>query len=499
MKILKQTIHIAFLLLTPFSLCAQISNSKPFFYNGENKKYLETSISHILVKFVSDQNDIRIRKQAELLLNTTVQLDKIIDLIPPDRAVKFKLKKDAQSKFGMEKLITNLLSNSTIESAYPIFISNGESMMIFNTIITAFNPSATELDKSKQVLKAHQLEIVEEYLFPNNTVQLLKVPKGKHTLDLSNELYETNEYLYAHPNFISYAENTYAPNDDSLSTQWYLSNDGNNWNGTVDADADVLEAWDITTGSAKVKVAVLEGGGFDYNHPDARVSQPFDAANNDFDPAPQNSNDNHGTAVMGCVAANTGNGIGIAGTGYNSIVVPITIGIVTPSGLFFSISDISITRTANHVVNVVNEEGVFVVSNSWAGNLTTPARTAAYNNMLKNSRNGLGAVVLAAADNSDTNNGILFPALYPGVIAVGASSPCDTRKSTSSCDGENWWGSNWGDSLNIMAPGVKIQTLDRSGTAGYTFTNYEPIFGGTSAACPIAAGITALVFQWIDV
>jgi len=476
-------------------MVAQIPSEPLFFYNGEKKEKLAASKEEMLIKFSYKKEEGELNKLAEKLLNEFVQLQSLIDLVSSEDAARFSINETYSTGQDVEDLIKELLGKEEIISAYPILRWKGEDIMITNTIIMAFNPNKVDLDKSRKFIKAHNIKILEEYVFPDNTVQLLTLEKGKHTLEFANQLYELGESLYTQPNIISYAENHYTPNDDSLSTQWYLSNDGSNWNGTVDADADLLEAWDITTGSAKVKVAVLEGGGFDYNHPDARVSQPFDAANNDFDPAPQNANDNHGTAVMGCVAANSDNTIGIAGTGYNSITIPITIGIVNSNGSNFTLSDISITRTANHVINVVSGEGVFVVTNSWGGGVVTAAQRAAYDNMIINSRNGLGAVVMASSGNSDLNNNIQFPALHPGVMAVGSSSPCDTRKSSNSCDGENWWGSDWGDSLNIMAPGVKIQTLDRSGAAGYSTTNYVPDFNGTSSACPIAAGITALVFS----
>ena len=67
-------------------------------------------------------------------------------------------------------------------------------------------------------------------------------------------------------------------------------------------------------------------------------------------------------------------------------------------------------------------------------------------------------------------------------------SPCNERKSSSSCDGENYWGSNYGPTLDFVAPGVKINTITSSG--GYTST-----FNGTSSACPHAAGIAGLILS----
>ena len=72
---------------------------------------------------------------------------------------------------------------------------------------------------------------------------------------------------------------------------------------------------------------------------------------------------------------------------------------------------------------------------------------------------------------------------------------CDERKTPSSCDGESWWGSNYGDEIDIIAPGVKIYTTDISGTEGYDSGNYKSDFNGTSSACPNAAGVAALILS----
>jgi len=59
---------------------------------------------------------------------------------------------------------------------------------------------------------------------------------------------------------------TGAPNDPFFSTQWNMLNSGQN-GGTLGADIHATQAWEISTGSAGVVVAVLDTG-IDYNHPD---------------------------------------------------------------------------------------------------------------------------------------------------------------------------------------------------------------------------------------
>ena len=70
-------------------------------------------------------------------------------------------------------------------------------------------------------------------------------------------------------------------------------------------------AWDKTTGSAGVTVAVVDSG-VQATHPDlaGRVLAGYDFVNNDADPSDDNG---HGTAVAGVAAARGNDGIGVAG------------------------------------------------------------------------------------------------------------------------------------------------------------------------------------------
>ena len=70
---------------------------------------------------------------------------------------------------------------------------------------------------------------------------------------------------YAEPNYIR--KPTTIPNDTIFGQQWALNNTGAFAGGTPDADIDAPEAWDVSTGSRGVIIAVIDTG-VDYNHPD---------------------------------------------------------------------------------------------------------------------------------------------------------------------------------------------------------------------------------------
>jgi hypothetical protein len=108
-------------------------------------------------------------------------------------------------------------------------------------------------------------------------------------------------------------------------------------------------------------------------------------------------------------------------------------------------------------------------------------------------RNGKGIPMFFSSGNDNVDD-VLWPGNLPTTIAVGATSMCDERKNPSDCSGESW-GGTYGDGLDISAPGVKISTCDMTGSNGYTAGSYTYTFNGTSAACPNAAGVGALVLS----
>ena len=305
---------------------------------------------------------------------------------------------------------------------------------------------------------------------------------------LAGELNKSKQVEFAEPNFTRLLKPH--TNDQFYNSQWAINNQGY-LGGTVDADMDVDGAWTYAIGQG-VKVAIIDEG-VDLSHPDlaSNLLSGYDATGNNSLGAPQ-GDDSHGTNCAGIVAAVANNGIGIAGIASSSKILPVRIAFGLPNGAWQT-SDSWIANGINWAVN----NGADILSCSWGGGSPSNSINNAIDNAVNNGRNvnGLvrGCVVLFSSGNG--NSGVSYPASRGNVIAVGASSMCDQRKTPTSCDGENWWGSNFGTGIDIVAPGVKIYSTDISGSAGYSSNNYFPSFNGTSAACPHAAATAALILS----
>ena len=264
------------------------------------------------------------------------------------------------------------------------------------------------------------------------------------------------------------------PNDQYYQDQWAHQNSGQavsyggSYVGTPDCDTDTNEAWDISTGNSSSTIAILDTGVSAHSEFTGRLVGGYNFISNNTNAS---DDQGHGTSCAGIAAAKGNNSGGIAGVCWDCLIMPVKV--LDSSGF----------GDDNGIANGIQwaaDNGADVISMSLGG-----GGYVSYTESVINYSTEIGSVVIAASGN-DNSGSLSYPSGYENCISVGALSPCNERKSTSSCDGENFWGSNYGSGLDFLAPGVRIHTTTMSG--GYTST-----FNGTSSACPHAAGIAGLI------
>jgi len=322
---------------------------------------------------------------------------------------------------------------------------------------------------------------------------------------------------------VEYAELNYVvsimvtePNDPNYyPEQWALNNDGQSHPvpgggtaaGTAYCDIDAPEAWDISTGSSDVIVAVLDTG-VDYNHSDVNDNmwvneaeyngEPnvdddengyvddiygYDFCTYRYEPRDSDPNDDngHGTHCAGIIAADGNNGLNVTGVCWDANIMAIKFLNSYGSGL---------TSDAEDAIYYAVNNGADIISNSWGSVMFSRSlqETCDY-------AYSQGVFLVAAVGNNDDIWGI-YPACYESMMAVAATDHND-NKASFSC---------YGDWIDVAAPGKDILSLRasnantspfRPGWVYFAYPYNDPnakmcILSGTSMACPHVAGLAAL-------
>jgi subtilisin family serine protease len=392
---------------------------------------------------------------------------------------------------ALNDLVFTLNQNPQIEYSsvvYSPFDGGGNKVLqgLTNEILVQFK-QGTQESRISEYLKLNQFEIVQTLSLSGGISYVLKVSKNLElsSLDAANMVYNSGLVNWSEPNFYYSGLLQSAPNDVFFPRQWSIKNTGNNIpegiSGTAGCDMRVDSAWNISTGVSKCIVGMVDSG-IDTTHEDIKAnlinSKGYDFINNH----PLQTDDmNHGTCTGGIVGAVQNNTIGISGIAPNVKLIGIKI---------FNSAGSTTTAALTNGLIYSWQQGEWISSNSWGGGSPVSAADQAILDGVTLGRGGKGTIFCVATGNS--NGALQWPSTNPNVIAVGGNTPCNTRKSTSSCDGETWWGANYGTGISIVAPCVKVYATDRMGSVGYTGTNYDSTFNGTSSATPNCAGVVAL-------
>jgi thermitase len=218
------------------------------------------------------------------------------------------------------------------------------------------------------------------------------------------------------------------------------------------------DGWKVTRGSKNIKIAVVDTG-VDLDHPDlsGRLTKGYNAiANND---KPEDDN-GHGTHVAGIIASDTNNGKGVAGITWYNPIIPVKVLDSKGSGGSFNVAK-GIRWAVDHGANVINLS---------LGNYQSSAVTAEAIRYAQKK----DVIVISAAGN-DNSSQPSYPAAYPGVLSVAAVD----------WDGNRAKFSNYGDYIDVAAPGVDIAST-------YFKAQYATL-SGTSMAAPHVTALAGLI------
>jgi len=340
-----------------------------------------------------------------------------------------------------------------------------ESVEAFRQLLTQWQVSTTkqaiELPMQDRAL-ASQLGLDRYYV--------LRVPLGTDVRAFADALRQLPDLVeVAEVDGIGGLLDVPRADDPFLSSQYAIENLGQvvaGERGAAGADTACLRAWELSTGSGDVILAVLDTGASN-SHPD--LAEKILPGINFTTIIPNANTDDssfisHGTGCAGIAAAATNNGIGISGVSWGSRVLPVKVAnayglsseLICTNGLIWA---------ADH--------GALVATMS----LGFPEGTTLFELAVEYAH--LRGLVLCSSTGNTPGEDIFYPARFSRVIAVGATNNRDELATFTTT----------GPELFICAPGVDILTTwdVTSNPNGYSYET------GTSLSCPIVAGIACLI------
>ena len=289
------------------------------------------------------------------------------------------------------------------------------------------------------------------------------------------ELRNDPDVEYAQPNYIY--KRCGDPNDPEFADQY------------AHQLIQMSKAWDISTGSRDIVVAVLDTG-VDVNHPDLKdniwvnedeipdndidddnngfiddvAGWNFESNNNDVTPEFDWSGvEGHGTMVSGVIAGVGNNGIGVSGVNWTISIMALRLG-----------TEITTADVAAGL-DYAAANGAHVANMSFGGDDSGPEGDQAVKMAIDNAY-AQGVLLVASAGNDDTALP-QYPAAYYNVMAVSSTNGEDIKTGHSS----------FGHWVDIAAPGTDIVTTD--------LENEYISTAGTSFSGPYVAAVGALVLS----
>ncbi len=339
------------------------------------------------------------------------------------------------------------------------------------------------------------IEALNPSLIARSGTHLLSVEENerRETLWAIKALQRRSDIEHAEPNYLR--QGNVQPNDLLYEEQWNYP------------QIRLPETWDVTTGSADVRIAILDTGILS-NHPDLQsqivdgydmISDSDNARDGDgIDADAEDSGDLglsdgsssfHGSHVAGIVAAASNNSIGMAGIAWQSKIMPLRVLGRYGGTSFDLIQAIRYAAGLSNSSDTVPSQPADIINMSLGGGGFSASEADALDAARQ------AGVVLIAASGNDGRRSSDYPAAYEGVISVGSINQSNELTSYS----------NYGPELDITAPGGDLnQDADTDGipdgilsTIGsdrevellYGYRSYQ----GTSMAAPHVAGIAALM------
>jgi len=448
----------------------QAQDSKVFYYHNNKKIFLDVIENSIIINFKNDVNEFQKDKILKKLVESNFTISELSKL-------SYCLSKDLV-QFDFD----DFFSKENIDKSY-FYFSN---MLIYkdSTILWTNNKITVNFNQTSdlfEVLIKNDIPFINvDQIGSNQQTFVIELEIDKiNAIEYANILEKSGYVNWAQPYFMKIIQNPKIYNQN-------LKRNNFEYNDYINLE----EAWYISNGSG-VRVAVIDDGVF-LRHPDLENNfiDGFDATDHKcggdthggtFSCPACPFKDDHGTMVSGLICAEGNNNHYFKGVAFEGKVIPIRIFYSDFNNyLYMCVLNCEPKWVVNGIKYAWEKDNVDVINNSWTG----PPETLIEQELgyaLKKGRDGKGCIVIFSSGNNGYNYVEHYGSL-PNVISVGGIDLYNKRVDN------NVWGSQYGDSLNIVAPGDNVFTTDMS------FNGYS-IVSGTSFSASFVSGLAALILS----
>ncbi|MBA3490871.1 MAG: S8 family serine peptidase [Rubrobacteraceae bacterium] len=467
-------------------------------YGGENGKTVQLEVDPDLVAVRARRG--RSLREGPVTPPEAALLDNMESVLSFPQVGIEVYRRPEQSSRSMEEVRRELHESPATRFAGRVLVDENtrEPVLYTENLFVKFFDDKKR-DECLEVLREAGLTVKQELPYATNAF-FAAAPEGsgQAVFDIANELLRREDVEYCNPELVRrLAQRAIFPQ------QWHLKTTtiGGQW---VSASANVEAAHAITEGEGTT-IAIIDTG-TDMDHDEfsspGKLVAPRDTTANDADPRPGGRDENHGTACAGVACAD--GKFGASGVAPLAKLMPIRM-----------MSQLGSQGEANAFYWAA-ENGADVISCSWGpadGRWWDPndplhdtvvplpdSTRLALDYVVTRGRNGKGCIVLFAAGNGNESVDNDGYASYERVLAVAASNDRSVRSVYS----------DFGDAIFCAFPSNDFEfpeedrpapltpgiwTTDRTARPGYSNDDYTNSFGGTSSACPGAAGVAALVLS----
>lgn len=347
------------------------------------------------------------------------------------------------------------VAGGTVSSVGP----EGVAPAVPGEVLLRFRPSADRSDQAV-IRRTSGVRLKRRLSLPR--LELVETTADRTVAEVVAGLEARPEVAYAEPNFLFHVD-AQIPDDPRFGEQWGLD--------VIDAP----EAWETTTGSTEVVVAVLDTG-LEYEHPDLAANvwvnpgetgggleangldddnngliddhSGYDFVGDENDPRDANG---HGTHVSGILGAEGDNATGVAGVNWDTAIMPLR---VCEAGGACELASVV------EAIEYAGDKGADVANMSFSGGSFSQAQKDAIDA-------AGGTLFVASAGNSGMNNESVpqFPCSHTSsnLVCVAASTQTDTRWDPAGPQATNFGAA----SVDLAAPGDGVLA---------TLPPFDPIF-----------------------